>query len=130
MANEKEIKELAEHEESELNEHLLEVLHDCIKYKDYGYAVSRIRQAFKLSGYHKQDIKLSAISTEGVALLKETLDVLDKNNARYGYQSRLCFQCNSPGYNATEGIIHEDTCLIKRTRKYLAQLPNQGIKEE
>lgn len=55
------------------------------------------------------------------AILKEAEQKLDDINAEEGSPFALCRVCGSDEYNATEGIVHEDTCLIKIIRKALQE---------
>jgi len=54
-------------------------------------------------------------------LLKEAEQKLDDINAKAGIKGSLCGYCHSETYYGKEGIIHEDTCLIKRIRKALQE---------
>ena len=87
MANEQEIKEL--------NKQLQEILGTYKKYKDGGYAIERIHQAFKISGY-KNVNNLTAISDDRTQYVVGFLIRINLSNST-GYEVSL-IQKNRPAW--------------------------------
>jgi hypothetical protein len=50
------------------------------------------------------------------ARIRTIESILDDFNAANGTWERLCVFCKSDKYNAEEGIIHSDFCLVKQIR--------------
>ena len=53
-------------------------------------------------------------------ILGEAIGALDIFNSLGFHPTRLCVVCCSMHYDGVEGIVHEDTCIIKRGRLLLA----------
>jgi len=63
-----------------------------------------------------------AVTAKG-KLLQEAHDAMDAVNGDYGSDTvissspvPLCLFCKARDYDGQEGIIHQDTCIIKRIR--------------
>ena len=64
-------------------------------------------------------------------LLQELHDVIDEENnsgiTREYPEQILCKQCLAKSYNGKEGIVHEENCLLLRTRRLLEECKNENI---
>lgn len=54
-----------------------------------------------------------------VSALSRLLAEADEHNARCGKPDRLCVFCWTRHYDAIEGLVHSDGCVIRQARKTL-----------
>lgn len=49
--------------------------------------------------------------------LRRLLREADDHNARCGKPDRLCMYCATTYYDALEGLVHPDSCIIRKSRE-------------